>query len=106
MNPTKITAVQVLRPNKEWVWRGDDYSGFEWLSEESEKPTEAEILAKLSELEAEWYNLEYQRKRAEAYPDINKLIVALWEKIMENKDLPAEELQAAREIVKQLYPKP
>ena len=43
------TALQALRPNAEWVLRGDE---LEWLDTEQSQPTEAEITAKIAELEA------------------------------------------------------
>jgi len=45
----KATALQALRPNAEWVLRGDE---LEWLDTEQSEPTEAEITAKIAELEA------------------------------------------------------
>jgi hypothetical protein len=45
----KAAALQSLRPNAQWVLRGDD---LEWLDTEQSEPTEAEITAKIAELEA------------------------------------------------------
>jgi len=45
----KAFALQALRPNAEWVLRGDE---LEWLDTEQSEPTEAEITAKIAELEA------------------------------------------------------
>jgi len=45
----KPHALQALRPNAEWVLRGDE---LEWLDTEQSEPTEAEITAKIAELEA------------------------------------------------------
>ena len=45
----KTEALQALRPNAEWVLRGDE---LEWLDTEQTQPTEAEITAKIAELEA------------------------------------------------------
>ena len=44
-------ALQSLKPGAEWVLRGDDYSGLEWL-DSSQQPTETEINSKISELDA------------------------------------------------------
>ena len=46
---TKGKAVASLRPNAQWVLRGDD---LEWLDAEQTQPTEAEIQAEIAELEA------------------------------------------------------
>jgi len=45
----KADAIQALRPNAEWVLRGDQ---LEWLDTEQSEPTEAEITAKIADLEA------------------------------------------------------
>ena len=48
------SALQKLTPGAEWVLRGGEYSGLEWHNGHGyEKPTEAEITAKIAELEAE-----------------------------------------------------
>ena len=45
----KVEALLSLRPGAEWVLSGDE---LEWLDTEQTKPTEAEINAKIAELEA------------------------------------------------------
>jgi hypothetical protein len=45
----KVKALKALRPNAEWVLRGDE---LEWLDTKQVQPTEAEITAKIAELEA------------------------------------------------------
>jgi len=48
------SALQKLTPGAEWVLRGGEYSGLEWIRGNGyEKPTEAEITAKIVELDAE-----------------------------------------------------
>ena len=44
-------ALQALKPGAEWVLRGNDYSGLEWLDESQTKPTETEVNSKISELD-------------------------------------------------------
>ena len=47
-------ALQKLTPGAEWVLRGGEYSGLEWIDGHGyDKPTAAEITAKIAELEAE-----------------------------------------------------
>ena len=46
------SALQSLKPGAEWVLRGTDYSGLEWLDSSQTKPTETEINNKISELDA------------------------------------------------------
>ncbi len=45
-------ALQKLTPGAEWVVRGDEYSGLEWLvGNGHDKPTEAALTAKIAELD-------------------------------------------------------
>lgn len=45
-------ALQALVPGAQWVLRGNDYSGLEWLDQSHAQPTEQELQAKIVELEA------------------------------------------------------
>ena len=45
------SALQELKPGAEWVLRGNDYSGLEWLDSSQTKPTETEVNSKISELD-------------------------------------------------------
>ena len=45
-------ALLQLRPGTRWVLKGNTYSGLNWL-DESDKPTEEEINAKIQELQNE-----------------------------------------------------
>ena len=48
------SALQKLTPGAEWVLRGGEYSGLEWIDGHGyDKPTEAALTAKIAELEAE-----------------------------------------------------
>ena len=44
-------ALQALKPEAQWVLRGTEYSGLEWM-DSGQQPTEQEVEAKLIELEA------------------------------------------------------
>jgi hypothetical protein len=44
---TKADALQSLRPNAQWVLRGDD---LEWLDQAQTQPTEVEITAEVARL--------------------------------------------------------
>ena len=44
-------ALQSLKPGSQWILRGNDYSGLEWLDSSQTKPTETEINSKISELD-------------------------------------------------------
>lgn len=68
---TKIDSIQSLRPNSEWVLRGDS---LEWMDTTQTQPTEAEITAELVRLQADYEAKLYQRQRAAEYPSINNYI--------------------------------
>ena len=43
------SALQKLKPGAQWVLRGEDYSGLEWVDEKQTKPTETEINNKIAD---------------------------------------------------------
>ena len=45
-------ALQALKPGAEWVLRGDQLSGLEWLDKKQTIPTETEINDKIKEMDA------------------------------------------------------
>ena len=45
-------ALQALKPGAEWVLRGNQHSGLEWLDKSQLQPTEKEINDKIVELDA------------------------------------------------------
>ena len=45
-------ALQALKPGAEWVLRGNQHSGLEWLDKSQLQPTEKEINDKIAELDA------------------------------------------------------
>jgi len=61
----KVNALQSLRPNAQWVLHGDD---LEWHDTEQTQPTDAEIQAEISRLQADYEAKQYQRDRAAEYP--------------------------------------
>lgn len=61
-------ALSSLKPGAQWVMRGSEYSGLEWLDSTQTKPTEVELTAEVVRLDAEYIANKYQRDRAEAYP--------------------------------------
>lgn len=46
---TQIQAIGTLKPDTEWTWVGEDYSGLKWL-DSTTKPTESEINAEVTRL--------------------------------------------------------
>jgi hypothetical protein len=45
-------ALQDLAPGAQWVLRGNEYSGLEWLDTNQTQPTESAVTAKIAELDA------------------------------------------------------
>jgi len=74
---TKGDAIQSLRPNSEFVVRG---SVVEWHDTNQTKPTDAEIDAEVTRLQAEYDANNYQRDRV--YPSIqDQLDMQYWDKV-------------------------
>ena len=44
-------ALQALKPGAEWVLRGDEYSGLEWLDKKQTQPTEKEVTDKIAAMD-------------------------------------------------------
>ena len=61
-------ALLELYPNKKWSI-SETYDSLTWLEEGITKPTESELVSKQKELQDAWDAVEYQRQRAEEYPD-------------------------------------
>ena len=71
-------ALQSLKPGSQWVLRGEE---LEWLDTTQTQPTEAEITAEISRLQAEYDSKQYQRDRAEAYPSLTEQAdMAYWDR--------------------------
>jgi len=94
---TKVDALQSLTPGAAWVLRGDD---LEWLDTKQTRPTDAEIAAEVTRLQAEYNAKEYARKRAPEYPPIGDQLDALFKAGAFPADMAAK-IQA----VKDKYPK-
>ena len=75
-----------------------------WTSAQPQ-PSVSEIEAAHAEWKSEWGAQEYARNRKEEYPPLNDLIVALWERVVEERIAAVTELEAQRQAVKTKYPK-
>jgi hypothetical protein len=91
----RTDAIQSLRPDAEWIMRGDV---LEWLDTKQSKPTEAQIATELARLESEYVTNEYQRQRAVEYPSIPDQLDTLY-----HSGLDAWKAQI--KTVKDKYPK-
>jgi len=94
---TKADALVSLRPNAQWVMRGDE---IEWLDTEQTQPTDAEIDAEVIRLQTEYDAKQYARSRVTEYPPIGDQLDALFKAGV----YPAE-MAAAIQAVKDKYPK-
>lgn len=95
-------AIESLRPKTRWNLIGDSYDGLEWLDQSQTKPTEAEVVAEMSRLQAEYEAKQYQRDRALAYPSIQEqLDMQYWDAINGTTTW-----QDAINAVKAQFPKP
>ena len=73
----KADAIISLRPNSEWTMTG---GAIDWLDSNTTKPTEEEIQAEVTRLQAEYDANQYQRDRA--YPSIqDQLDMQYWDKV-------------------------
>ena len=62
-------ALTSLYPGAQWVLKGDNYEGLDWLPGNTKpKPTKEELEVEADRLHQEWLNNQYQRDRAKAYP--------------------------------------
>ena len=73
----KVEAILSLEPNAEFVLKGDELT---WISEDIDKPTDAEITAEQERLQAEYDTNDYARARALAYPSLSEFAEAYTEK--------------------------
>ena len=94
----KPKALQSLRPNAQWVLRGDV---LEWLDTEQTQPTEAEITAEVARLQAEYTAQAYARSRASEYPPITDYL----DGVVKGDQAQIDAYIAACQAVKAKYPK-
>lgn len=94
-------ALISLKPGSEWILNGDEYSGLQWLSIE-EAPTEEELLEEAQRLQAEYDALEYQRLRADEYPDFRDYL----DGVVKGDQAQVDQYISDCLAVKEKYPKP
>jgi hypothetical protein len=96
---TKEQALSSLRPNAQWIWRGHEYDGLEWVDPSQTKPTESEINVEIARLQAEHDAKQYQRDRAAEYPSFAEQFDTLYHG-------GYDAWKATIDSVKAKYPKP
>ena len=101
-------GVETFVIGKQWaegdryISRLDEFLNLQRIEDEDNADTE-----KLVQREKE-KRLEYTKKRRSEYPKVEELVVALWEHIVEKKNLDdshIKQLQILREKIKSDYPK-
>ena len=96
-------------PNTDLLIRGkvEELTGLEKVESNGAKPkfTWEQVIVKEAELQADYDSKQYQRDRAEQYPSIQDVVVALAEK-EEGDDTMWQEITAQRATVKADNPKP
>jgi len=100
-----ITAIQNLRPKAECVVR--DNTTIEWLDTTQTQPTDAEIQAEVTRLQAEYDNNQYQRDRQ--YAPTGDQLDMLWHSIDAGEfgdTAKQSEFYIANKAVKDANPKP
>ena len=98
-----VEALQSLKPNAEWVLRGDV---LEWLDGVQTEPTQAEIDAEIIRLQAIYDGNAYQRTRATAYKEIKEQLDQLYHDMTAGKLDATGEWHKAIKAVKDATPKP
>ena len=94
---SKLEAIQSLHPTAQFVLKGGELT---WQSEDITEPTDAEITAEQERLQAEYDAKDWERNRQSEYPSVLDCIHAL----LDGGDTLTD-LQAARQAVKDKYPK-
>ena len=80
---TKMDALDSLAPTSKWSITGDVIT---WYSgTDPAQPSDADIAAEVTRLQAVYDNKEYQRTRAVAYPKIGDQLDSLYHDILNNK---------------------
>lgn len=96
-------------PNKQWSLNGEDYKDLIWL-DETKKPSEEELQLHYQEHLVSYEQIKYRDQRMNAYnergADIQSVVEALRENIMENRPEKLQAIQALVDQVKLDFPKP
>ena len=100
---TKTDALLSLKPNADWVLRGDT---LEWLDEEETEPSSDAIAAEVTRLQSIYDNNAYQRTRATAYPELKEQLDLLYHDMTAGKLDATGEWHKAVKAVKDATAKP
>ena len=107
--PTVTKAIKALAPNAEFSYDTDgdgNWTITNWYSDDIDQPSNSDIEAKLTELQADYNNKQYQRNRAIAYPALEEQFDKLWHDINNGTLDDTGEFFTALKTVKDDNPKP
>ena len=93
-----LEAILSIKSDAQVSCENEDINKLIWHDGNPTNITNEEILAKQSELQANYDAKEYQRKRKEEYPSIEECVHAILDDDLDN-------LQVLRQAVKEKYPK-
>jgi hypothetical protein len=95
-------ALDNLRPASDWSIKGEVIT---WLDKEQTEPTQAEIEAEVSRIEAEYDANQYQRDRQPNYPDLAEQFDLLWHAIDADTLDKTSDFYTTLKAVKDAHPK-
>ena len=98
MKIDKVDALHSLRPNSIWSLTANV---LDWQDSKQTEPTEAEIDAEITRLQAEYDSQEYARKRAVAYPSVGDQLDMIYKDMKNSTTTHAEAVEA----IKTKFPK-
>ena len=107
--PTVTQAILELAPNAEFSLDTDgdeNWTITNWYSDDIDQPSNSDIEAKLTELQTDYNNKQYQRDRAVAYPALAEQFDKLWHDINNGTLDETGEFFTALKTVKDDNPKP
>jgi len=96
-----VQAIQSLLPGAEFILAGNDLT---WLDDRLQ-PTDSEIHAEITRLQAEYDSNQYQRDRAKDYAPIADQLDMLWHAIDQGIDLKQSDFYTGNKAVKDAHPK-
>jgi len=94
-----MNAIKAINPNAEVSINADDVKQITWHNDTT-PISEADILAKQAELQADYEAKEYQRNRASEYPSIAEQLDLIY-----HAGVGGDAFQAAIKAVKDKHPK-
>ena len=94
-----ITAILAINSDANVQMEGNSYEGIEW--NDTPVISQADLEAKIEELQADFDAKQYARDRATAYPSIGEQLDMIF-----HAGLGGDEFQAAIQAVKDAHPKP